>query len=200
MSIKIGDVSKLFGLPVETIRFYEAENIINPKRDTASNYRVYETWDILKLMECIKYRNYDIAVKDVSKCMNVEPIDFYIQCLTKKQEQLTEDLRYNALLHKKLDNYIKTLKTVKLNLNNFWVKIVPKQYCFPVLSSGSHDLYDDMEPKSDLFPIWTSHLNFVDMALSIPKEDFFSRNEDRFQWVYLIESDYAEQLRSPYIL
>ena len=45
---KIGEISKLYGIGVDSIRYYEEIGIINPKR-SESGYRHYSIHDIWKL-------------------------------------------------------------------------------------------------------------------------------------------------------
>ena len=55
--MKISDVAKMPGLPVETIRFYEKEGIVSPERNDNSGYREYSLWDVFKLVACMEYRS-----------------------------------------------------------------------------------------------------------------------------------------------
>ncbi len=40
--MKIGDIAKRTGLKIETVRFYEAEGMIDPPRRSGGNYRLYD--------------------------------------------------------------------------------------------------------------------------------------------------------------
>ncbi|EMY5617395.1 MerR family DNA-binding transcriptional regulator, partial [Providencia stuartii] len=47
--MKIGEVSKLFNIPRETIRFYEKEGLIVPPNRNDNNYRSYSENHIERL-------------------------------------------------------------------------------------------------------------------------------------------------------
>ena len=47
--LTIGAVAKRIGVPVDTIRFYEAEGVIPAPARTASGYRLYTTTDLRRL-------------------------------------------------------------------------------------------------------------------------------------------------------
>lgn len=102
MTYRIGEVSKLLGLPVETIRYYEKEQIIAPKRQENSDYRTYETWDIFFLMECMRYRSFDISLKDISKMLHNDSLDFFVERIGFKQQVIDEKLRYYQMLERKI--------------------------------------------------------------------------------------------------
>ena len=50
---KIGDISRLFNLSSEMIRYYEKMGIIDPIRDEKNGYRYYSIFDIYILLECL---------------------------------------------------------------------------------------------------------------------------------------------------
>ena len=45
---KISEISKLYGIGVDSLRYYERLGLIHPKRDT-NGYRLYHLKDIYKL-------------------------------------------------------------------------------------------------------------------------------------------------------
>ena len=47
---KIGDISRLFNLSSEMIRYYEKMGIIDPIRDEKNGYRYYSIFDIYILI------------------------------------------------------------------------------------------------------------------------------------------------------
>ena len=46
---KIGELSKLYNIGVDSIRYYEQVGLLHPKRDPNNNYRLYTLEDIRKL-------------------------------------------------------------------------------------------------------------------------------------------------------
>lgn len=104
MSLRIGEVSKLLNISIETIRFYESENIIKPSRIQGSKHRQYETWDLFYLMECLKYRSLGIPVKEISKILHNETLDYYLERIKNKKETVQKNIQYEMLLLEKLNN------------------------------------------------------------------------------------------------
>ena len=120
MEYRIGEVSKLLGLPVETIRYYEKEQIITPKRQQNSDYRTYETWDIFFLMECMRYRSFDISLKDIAKMLHNESLDFFVERIGFKQQVIDEKLRYYQMLDRKNSAYKHKLASLLYNVRCYW--------------------------------------------------------------------------------
>jgi DNA-binding transcriptional MerR regulator len=52
-TLKIGEVSKLSGLSIDAIRFYEDKEIIKPITRTSTGYRLYDK-NVIKVINFIK--------------------------------------------------------------------------------------------------------------------------------------------------
>lgn len=197
MSLHIGDVSKLLDLPVETIRYYESQKIISPSRKNDSKYRIYEPWDVFYLIECLKYRSYDISVKDISKLINSEPLDFYIKKIRDKHKNVREELNYHKLLDSKLEQYIEVLETLEMNQGNYWFKKLPEELYYTYVSSYG-DKYGELQGHNHLFSKWSRYLPLVDFGIAISGNDILSNNENlKINWTYVIEKQLAEALNLP---
>ncbi|MEL7571160.1 MAG: MerR family transcriptional regulator [Eubacteriaceae bacterium] len=198
MSLKIGDVSKLLNMTVETLRFYESENIIKPTRKVDSKYRVYETWDVFYLMECLKYRSFDISVRDISKILYAEDLNFFLKKLEEKQKKVSDTIRYNTMLAEKIEKYKSRLETVEFNEGNFWFENIPEQnYVVYVESNG--DQYDDINKANSLLSELLKFLPFVEFGEHISAADLLSRNEvNHNTWSLLIENKYLNLLNLPF--
>ena len=66
MRYSIGDVSRVLGMTTVALHFYEKEGIINtPKEESGRRY--YEEADINRLISAKKYREMDVAVRDIAR-------------------------------------------------------------------------------------------------------------------------------------
>ena len=68
--MRIGEVSRILDIPVQTIRFYEQQGIVSPGRIGEGGYREYETWDLFYLGECMMYRNMGLTVGEIKKVLH----------------------------------------------------------------------------------------------------------------------------------
>lgn len=69
MRFKIGELAKLAGCPVVTIRFYEKEGLLDkPERDK-SNYRLYSEDDASRLRFILHCRKHGIKLADIRKLL-----------------------------------------------------------------------------------------------------------------------------------
>jgi Cd(II)/Pb(II)-responsive transcriptional regulator len=63
--MKIGDLARRFNVPVETIRYYERENLLPLPDRTASNYRVYGPAHADRLRFIVNCRALDMTLDEI---------------------------------------------------------------------------------------------------------------------------------------
>lgn len=89
--MKIGELSKRTGCPVETIRFYEREGLLPPASRSQGNYRVYRDADAERLSFIVHCRWLDMTLDE-------------IRALLRFRESPDEDCgQVNALLDNHID-------------------------------------------------------------------------------------------------
>lgn len=63
----INEVQYKVGLTKKSIRYYEAEGLLNPKRNSNNDYREYDDNDILNLRLIKFLRNLNVSVQDIKR-------------------------------------------------------------------------------------------------------------------------------------
>jgi len=67
--MKIGELSKQTGLPIDTIRYYEQRGLIPVAARTASGYRQYETDDISRLRFIVQSKELGFTLEEISQLL-----------------------------------------------------------------------------------------------------------------------------------
>ena len=62
---KIGEVSAMYDLLPETLRFIEKNELVTPAYSEDGTYRIYGQGNMVELYEYLAYRNMGFAVKDI---------------------------------------------------------------------------------------------------------------------------------------
>ncbi len=97
---KIGSISKLFGSPTETLRYYESLGILEPKKDAESGYRYYTPWEVNTLTLCRIYRSFGFPMTDVKKMLHEDTFEELFSRYVQRESELIETIRhYQRLLH-----------------------------------------------------------------------------------------------------
>ena len=107
---KIGDFSILSKTTIKTLRYYEKVGLLLPAYvDSETNYRFYETTQLLILSKIISLRQAGISIKDIKSILNGHNIE---TLLTKRKQEIeNEIILYNDQLSK--INYFMEEKNMK---------------------------------------------------------------------------------------
>jgi len=92
---KIHEISKLYGVGVDSLRYYERLGILKPKRDT-NGYRLYSLNDMYKLNILRDLRKLDFSMQQIKEYLDGQSMDNTLDLLYREQEMLRarqEELR-----------------------------------------------------------------------------------------------------------
>ena len=70
----VGEVSKLAGITVRTLQYYDRIGLLCPRRSD-SGYRMYSADDMQRLQEISKYKKMDIALEKIRMLLDDEHCD-----------------------------------------------------------------------------------------------------------------------------
>jgi len=111
MRYKIGEISRLLGIPDHVIRFYERRGLVEPEKDYASNYRSYEEFDLLKLLQCRHYRGFGFSLADSVDLVNeADPAELRSR-LEERRKELDEELARLAEARESLGHCIENAES-----------------------------------------------------------------------------------------
>lgn len=71
---KINEISKLYGIGADSLRYYERLGILNPKRDT-NGYRLYNLKDMYKLNIIRDLRKLDFSMAQIKEYLDGQSVD-----------------------------------------------------------------------------------------------------------------------------
>ena len=82
--LRIGDFSKLTGVPAKTIRYYEEEGLLVPAQvDTMTGYRQYSQRNIEELLKILYLKSLGFKLAEIR--------DFDDTAIIKKSKELKQD-------------------------------------------------------------------------------------------------------------
>ena len=96
---KIAEISKLYNIGVDSLRYYERLGVIKPHRDT-NGYRLYDLKDMYKLTVIRNLRELDFSMAQIKEYLeDVARSKIEIEEL---KRQIDKQKRENAILEAKL--------------------------------------------------------------------------------------------------
>ena len=106
--MKIGELAKLSGCSIQTIRYYEKERLLDAIKRSEGRYRLYDSRSIKRLMFIKHCRSLDITLSEIRQLIDL------------RDSPETTCNNVNALVdrhNKQVDLRIKELKELKRQLN-----------------------------------------------------------------------------------
>ena len=187
--MRIGEVSKILDIPVQTIRFYEQQGIVSPERSGDGAYREYETWDLFYLGECMMYRNMGRTVEEIKKVLHQEPLSYLSECVKRRLAQIKERRAMELLMERYLMEYGRKIEVLHYNVGKFWITKQPElAYFASIEREGNQYAYINESNKKR--KEWNKHLPLVQSIQMVRLNDLLDENAlDRDVWVAAIEKE-----------
>lgn len=99
LSYTIKELSKLTGLTPRTLRYYESLNLLKPKRNQLSNYRIYNDQDVKLIQQIMIFKEMDFELKQIERILKSPAFDLLTE-LEKQAEFLKAKLVHlNAVIN-----------------------------------------------------------------------------------------------------
>ena len=86
--MKISEAAKLLGISTDTIRYYEKEGVIYPKRISQNNYRDLDNKDVISLLACLYNRKIGYSMKESVEYVEGIPVSKVTDILNNKNHHL----------------------------------------------------------------------------------------------------------------
>ena len=122
MEYSIGEFSRLTNLGIHTLRYYEHENLITPKRNS-SNRRCYSDKDLAWIYFIKRLKNTGMPIKEIQRYAELRAegdltLNERMEMLTVHRESLNEQIKalqeHMAKLDDKIDFYRQEIERTSL--------------------------------------------------------------------------------------
>lgn len=122
---KISNTASTVGLSETTLRKYESQGVIAPRRYN-SGYRYYDYLDISRIMTCRKYRQYDYSVDEAVKLMDLPDLSDLEYELRKNEERYAKELKWREYVLRDMRNTIDSIVEFQRNESVFRFERIPE--------------------------------------------------------------------------
>lgn len=144
-TFKIGELSKLFGIGVDSIRYYEEVGILQPERNPENNYRLYTVDDIRRLTLIRELLGLNFSTEQIREYDKDRNIDTTLSLLNKELDIVDEEIKRLEYTKKSIQNRI---HTISRHLGKHFDEEVcllnlPKRGCIMVNKNNLPDNYVD---------------------------------------------------------
>ncbi|MFB5761294.1 MerR family transcriptional regulator [Paenibacillus medicaginis] len=88
---KVGDLAKLTGLTVRTLRFYDQIGLFSPSGQTESGHRLYSESDMSRLQQIVSLKELGLSLEEVKSVLNdkqFSPLEIVNLQMSRIKEQI----------------------------------------------------------------------------------------------------------------
>lgn len=71
----VHEVSKLAGVSIRTLQYYDKIGLLHPSQYTESGYRLYDDTDLEKLQQILLFRELEFPLKDIKEIISRSDFD-----------------------------------------------------------------------------------------------------------------------------
>ncbi len=102
----VSEVSKLTGVSVRTLHYYDQINLLKPTEVTESGYRLYDDMALERLQYILLYRELEFSLEDIREMLDSKDFD--------RNRMLDQQIELLTLKRKHIDNLITFARGIKL--------------------------------------------------------------------------------------
>lgn len=123
---KIGEFSKITGLTVKALRYYDEQEILVPSTRCENSYRIYNEQDFEKARMIKLLRSFDFSISEIKDVLGVcKSIDDLYYVLREKQEMIKQNILSEKKRIEELEKYLSpTNKAIPIQSYEIAVKEV----------------------------------------------------------------------------
>ncbi|CAG7615692.1 MerR family transcriptional regulator [Paenibacillus allorhizosphaerae] len=100
---KVGDLAKLTGLTVRTLRFYDQIGLFSPSDQTESGHRLYNESDISRLQQILSLKELGLSLEEVKSVLAGEQYS-PLEIVTLQMERIKEQMKLQHKLLEQLEH------------------------------------------------------------------------------------------------
>lgn len=127
---KISDLSRLYNVCTDTLRYYEEQGILSPARGE-NNYRLYGIQDICTLNVIRSLRGLDIPMERIREYVNSRTVESTAALLSEEISIIDEKIRFLKEEKRAVRQQAGMLEEARsLSVGGFWIRDCPERPCF----------------------------------------------------------------------
>ena len=193
--MRIGDLAKLTDVKVETIRYYEKEGFLHPARKEYGTFREYSIWDVLELLECLRYRHMDFTLQEVKLITKMGDLDDILALFSRKEKELNAASTRKMMLSNRIKELRDRIQNAPLNIGNYWFKTEEERV--GVLCTERYGKeYVEFNTKNEAMIEWTKVIHLTKTYIKFPLDEIHEQIDHNI-WYHTLDVDSFHLLNLP---
>ncbi len=190
---KIGELSYIFGLSNDAIRYYESRGILSPKRNEESGYRYYDSWDINFLLDCLWYRSFGFTVSEIEQMIHTDDLQDIEQRCRRRESKLIKSISEQQKLLKQVSHMHRRVSEAKLRLGQFSLEDSPEMVWQCQRSRITDEEGELVRGQgAETVRQWTKYMELIGHTFIMPPKNEQVFNE--YSWGFSLTPEQLSQL------
>ncbi|HBU82890.1 MAG TPA: MerR family DNA-binding transcriptional regulator [Paenibacillus sp.] len=136
---KINEISKLYGIGVDALRYYEKLGLLQPRRD-GNGYRLYSLQDMYKLNIIRDLRQLDFTMQQIKAYLDQQSVENTLELLFTEQELIKEQIAKLETTQRIIQGRIKVLTDASsIQTGVYSIKTYPNRPCLQLNTRITRD-------------------------------------------------------------
>lgn len=156
----IGEISQMYGIGTDSLRYYEKKGILQPKRE-ANGYRIYTQKDIWRLNVIRQLRDMDVPVDKIYSFFQTQSLEGTVELLNEVQNAIAVKQRELSVLSKIVAGDMETIEETKnIKVDKIMIRELPDRCAYVMYKNHNLDEEADMLMKC-LVEKCDSHIHLI---------------------------------------
>lgn len=193
---KIGEISKLYHIGVDSLRYYEEIGVISPKRSD-SGYRLYSVDDIWRLNVIRELRELGFGMEQIGEYLHCHTVASTLELLQKEQAAIEEKMETLRQMKANVEQRMKTICSAQNRpLYKIGLETYPPRRCFSIPEGYSNEHEMDVLIKR-LLNIDQEHFYVIgnnQIGTVISRKDAQETGKLNYKSVFIIDEHGGQSL------
>ncbi len=136
---KINEISKLYNIGPDSLRYYEKLGLLSPKRDT-NGYRMYNLNDLYKITVIRDLRGLNFSMEQIKEYLHGQSLDNTLHLLEEEQKALRRQRRLLQIQEDRISDRIRNLKAAQaVKADTIRILTLPERPCVQISETITRD-------------------------------------------------------------
>lgn len=193
---RIGEVSKMVDVPVETIRFLEQKGLVSPEKNTETGYRFYSVWDINLILDYKKFRKIGFSSRETVDLVRDSSFADLLEQLDAKRREAAYLSHFYQAKALKLKNFQSVLRNAPELVGKYYIMNRPENYSlFTRAHSDGNLKMTNARDTEGGFEEVTRNYPFVEHIYRLKKgELMLPEDQEEAEWGFTVKKYWADRL------
>ena len=195
---KIGMISKLLGIPIQTLHYYEKCGFVTPNKDDSSNYRYYNAWDINFLLDSKFLRAFEFPNAVIEQIVNRDDIQSIYSRYESQEHYLLQQLHHYQGLLEALHAEKTKLARFEKSVGKLEERKSPELFFNSYRCNNQFCTTDNEEEVPQIFE-WITHFPYVKATfmIDVEKNSDVAMDKLNYWWGFSVSPKKARELAIP---